>query len=110
MNRLSAIWSLSTKGCGINRCTYITFITIGIIYEYYEGVEKVWHNFTDKAAVEQHKAQLREALQDPNINVEDFEKYKIKAAIRIVFILFAEIIIIALTKGWFGALAGKGQE
>jgi predicted DNA repair protein MutK len=65
-------------------------------YLCYEGFEKVWHNVTDKAAVEQHKAQLREALQDTNIDLASFEKDKIKGAIRTDFILSAEIIIIAL--------------
>jgi len=37
---------------GLTSALTLLFITLGIIYEYYEGVEKVWHNFTDKAAVE----------------------------------------------------------
>lgn len=71
-------------------------LMLGGAYLCYEGFEKVWHNFTDKAAVEQHKKDLIEALQDPNIDLEDFEKDKIKGAIRTDFILSAEIIIIAL--------------
>lgn len=71
-------------------------LMLGGAYLCYEGFEKVWHNFTDKAAVEQHKVELIEALQDPSINLEDFEKDKIKGAIRTDFILSAEIIIIAL--------------
>ncbi|MDX2369062.1 MAG: DUF808 domain-containing protein [Colwellia sp.] len=77
-------------------------LMLGGAYLCYEGFEKVWHNFTDKAAVEHHKEHLRAALQDPNIDLEDFEKDKIKGAIRTDFILSAEIIIIAL-----GTIADK---
>ena len=71
-------------------------LMLGGAYLCYEGFEKVWHNVTDKAAVEQHNIQLRQALQDPNIDLASFEKDKIKGAIRTDFILSAEIIIIAL--------------
>ncbi len=77
-------------------------LMLGGAYLCYEGFEKVWHNFTDKDAVEQHKEHLRKALQDPNIDLEDFERDKIKGAIRTDFILSAEIIIIAL-----GTIADK---
>jgi len=77
-------------------------LMLGGAYLCYEGFEKVWHNFTDKAEVEHHKEQLRQALQDPNIDLQDFEKDKIKGAIRTDFILSAEIIIIAL-----GTIADK---
>ena len=77
-------------------------LMLGGAYLCYEGFEKVWHNFTDKASVEEHKEHLRKALQDPNIDLENFEKDKIKGAIRTDFILSAEIIIIAL-----GTIADK---
>lgn len=71
-------------------------LMLGGAYLCYEGFEKVWHSFTDKAAVKQHKEQLIKALENPNINLQEFEKDKIKGAIRTDFILSAEIIIIAL--------------
>lgn len=71
-------------------------LMIGGAYLCYEGFEKVWHNFTDKEEVEAHNQRLKEALQDPNIDLQRFEKDKIKGAIRTDFILSAEIIIIAL--------------
>jgi predicted DNA repair protein MutK len=77
-------------------------LMLGGAYLCYEGFEKVWHNITDKAAVEKHKELLRKALEDPNINLAEFEKDKIKGAIRTDFILSAEIIIIAL-----GTIADK---
>jgi predicted DNA repair protein MutK len=77
-------------------------LMIGGAYLCYEGFEKVWHNFSDKEAVEQHKEKLRKALQDPNVDLQSFEKDKIKGAIRTDFILSAEVIIIAL-----GTIADK---
>jgi len=77
-------------------------LMLGGGYLCYEGFEKVWHNYTDKASVEMHKAKLKSALQDPNIDLKSFEKDKIKGAIRTDFILSAEIIIIAL-----GTIADK---
>lgn len=71
-------------------------LMLGGAYLCYEGFEKVWHNFADKEAVERHKQELKAALQDPTIDLKQFEKDKIKGAIRTDFILSAEIIIIAL--------------
>jgi len=71
-------------------------LMLGGAYLCYEGFEKVWHNYANKAAVQQHKAQLIQALQNPAIDLQEFEKDKIKGAIRTDFILSAEIIIIAL--------------
>lgn len=71
-------------------------LMLGGAYLCYEGFEKVWHNFTDKAAVEHHKQLLKSALQDPTVDLQQFEKDKINGAIRTDFILSAEIIIIAL--------------
>jgi len=71
-------------------------LMLGGAYLCYEGFEKVWHNYTDKAGVTQQKEQLIKALQNPDIDIQEFEKDKIKGAIRTDFILSAEIIIIAL--------------
>ena len=77
-------------------------LMLGGAYLCYEGFEKVWHTFSDKEAVEHHKEKLRKALQDPNVDLQSFEKDKIKGAIRTDFILSAEVIIIAL-----GTIADK---
>ena len=71
-------------------------LMLGGAYLCYEGFEKVWHNFANKEAATQHKEHLIEALNNPNIDLQEFEKDKIKGAIRTDFILSAEIIIIAL--------------
>ena len=77
-------------------------LMLGGAYLCYEGFEKVWHSYANKAHVEHQQAQLKAALQDPNIDIQHFEKDKIKGAIRTDFILSAEIIIIAL-----GTIADK---
>lgn len=46
------------------------------------GLWKGWHNFAGKAGVEQHKENLKIALQDPKIDLASFEKDKIKGTIR----------------------------
>jgi predicted DNA repair protein MutK len=71
-------------------------LMIGGAYLCYEGFEKVWHNYSNKKAATEHKEKLIQALQDPTVDVQEFEKDKIKGAIRTDFILSAEIIIIAL--------------
>lgn len=71
-------------------------LIIGGLYLCFEGFEKIWHHFMHKADQQTNKKQLREALVNPNTNMADFEKDKIKGAIRTDFILSAEIIVIAL--------------
>ena len=61
----------------------------------YEGVEKLFHagGNGEKAA---HDDELRQALADPNVDMRQFERDKIRGAIRTDFILSAEIIVITL--------------
>ncbi|TPH15851.1 DUF808 domain-containing protein [Litorilituus lipolyticus] len=77
-------------------------LMIGGAYLCYEGFEKVWHKFNHKDEVEKDHQKLVAALQDSEVDIQEFEKDKIKGAIRTDFILSAEIIIIAL-----GTIADK---
>jgi len=77
-------------------------LMIGGAYLCYEGFEKVWHKFNHKDEVEKDHQKLVAALQDLEVDIQEFEKDKIKGAIRTDFILSAEIIIIAL-----GTIADK---
>ncbi|MCO7226405.1 DUF808 domain-containing protein [Pleionea sp. CnH1-48] len=70
-------------------------LMLGGAYLCYEGFEKVAHKFFHKDDEKEHQEKL-EALSDPNVDMEEFEKEKIKGAIRTDFILSAEIIVIAL--------------
>ena len=72
-------------------------LMIGGLYLCFEGVEKIAHSlFTSKQDKEaEHQKELN-ALLDENVDMLEFEKDKIKGAIKTDFILSAEIIVIAL--------------
>lgn len=73
----------------------VPLLIIGGLYLCFEGVEKVLHSMFHKAEVKAHKEALTEALITDKDMVE-FERNKIKGAIRTDFVLSAEIIVIAL--------------
>src|SRR5690606_36625194 len=78
-------------------------LMIGGSFLCFEGAEKLVHKFLhpqDEAAAE---AAIHVALADPDVDLVQLEKTKIKGAIRTDFILSAEIIVISL-----GAAAGAG--
>jgi hypothetical protein len=70
-------------------------LMLGGAYLCYEGVEKLAHRWLHPAATDEHAATLA-ALADPAVDMVDFERDKIRGAIRTDFILSAEIIVIAL--------------
>jgi predicted DNA repair protein MutK len=80
----------------------IPLMMIGGAFLCYEGVEKLVHKFLHRKEEAQHRAELVEALSDPAVDMVQFEKDKIKGAIRTDFILSAEIIVISL-----GTVASK---
>ena len=71
-------------------------LILGGLFLCFEGSEKIWHHLAHKSKSSKNKEILHEALIDPTVNMADFEKDKIKGAIRTDFILSAEIIVIAL--------------
>ena len=72
------------------------FLMLGGCYLCYEGFEKVASVFLHPEEVAAEKEQVLSALHDPNVDLVEFEKEKIKGAIRTDFVLSAEIIVIAL--------------
>lgn len=62
----------------------------------FEGVEKLAHKFLHPKEKEIDQAQRLDAVADPAVDMVQFEKDKIKGAIRTDFILSAEIIVITL--------------
>jgi hypothetical protein len=63
----------------------------------YEGFEKLAHKLMhDKTEDSAHRADIAEALANPDIDMAAFEKDKIRGAIRTDFILSAEIVTITL--------------
>ncbi|MES2499349.1 MAG: DUF808 domain-containing protein [Pseudomonadota bacterium] len=109
---LPVVWAVA-KGSFINKLILVPaalaisyfipwlitpLLMIGGAYLCFEGFEKIAHLFMQhhKEEDKAHKTQLSQAVADPNINLLDVEKDKIKGAIRTDFILSAEIIVIAL--------------
>ena len=62
----------------------------------YEGFEKLAHKFLHRAEDDVHRAELTQALADPEVDLVALERDKIKGAVRTDFILSAEIIVITL--------------
>ncbi|WP_196140325.1 DUF808 domain-containing protein [Aliikangiella sp. G2MR2-5] len=74
----------------------LPLLMLGGAYLCFEGFEKVAHHFLHKDEDNAQKEAIMDALKDPNLDMVEFEKNKIKGAIRTDFILSAEIIVIAL--------------
>ncbi|WP_437679165.1 DUF808 domain-containing protein [Sorangium sp. So ce131] len=78
-------------------------LMIGGAFLCYEGFEKVAHKLMhSREEDEAHRAELVQALSNPQIDLVAYEKDKIKGAVRTDFILSAEIIAITL-----GTVAGS---
>lgn len=71
-------------------------LMMGGLYLCYEGMEKVVHTFFHRQEEAEQRQQLLQTLSDPAIDPVQYEKDKIKGAIRTDFILSAEIIVITL--------------
>ena len=71
-------------------------LIVGGLYLCFEGVEKIWHSLFHSSQKLERQASLHMALANENIDLLEFEKTKIKGAIRTDFVLSAEIIVIAL--------------
>jgi uncharacterized protein len=75
----------------------LPLLMLGGAFLCYEGFEKLAHKFLHSKEEDSahHKAEL-EAIANPAVDMVQFEKDKIKGAIRTDFILSAEIIVITL--------------
>ncbi|VUD47204.1 Inner membrane protein YedI [Thalassocella blandensis] len=72
-------------------------LMLGGGYLCFEGFEKLAHKFFhSKAEKQQHHKTLVDNLSNSKVDLVQFEKQKIKGAIRTDFILSAEIVVIAL--------------
>lgn len=72
-------------------------LMLGGLYLCYEGFEKVAHKYLHSPEEQQaHLAELEETLADPTLDLVQYEKDKIRGAIRTDFILSAEIIVLTL--------------
>ena len=108
---LPVVWAVA-KGSFINKAILVPaallisafvpwlitpLLIIGGLYLCYEGVEKLAHKFMHSDAEEkaEHDA-LEAALHNPHVDMVEYEKEKIKGAVRTDFVLSAEIIVITL--------------
>ena len=71
-------------------------LMLGGAFLCYEGFEKLVHKFLHRQEDDAHRAELVQALVDPDIDLVALERDKIKGAVRTDFILSAEIIVITL--------------
>ncbi|WP_020410071.1 DUF808 domain-containing protein [Hahella ganghwensis] len=72
-------------------------LMLGGLFLCFEGFEKLAHKFLhDHGEDEKHHKEMVEAIAKPEVDMVEFEKKKIKGAIRTDMILSAEIIVIAL--------------
>lgn len=108
---LPVVWAVA-KGSFINKAILVPaalaisafapwavtpLLMIGGAYLCYEGFEKLAHKFLhSRSSDEAHHQELARALVNPQVDLREIEKDKIKGAIRTDFILSAEIIAITL--------------
>ena len=107
---LPVVWAVA-KGSFVNKAilvpaalllstfapwSVIPLMMIGGAYLCFEGVEKLAHKWLHKAEDEAHHREITEALVDPDVDLVQLERDKIKGAVRTDFILSAEIIVITL--------------
>ncbi len=114
---LPVVWAVA-KGSAVNKMILVPaaliisafapwaikpLLMIGGAFLCFEGVEKLFHKFFHSAKEDdQHHAELVKAVADEQVDRVQWEKDKIKGAVRTDFILSAEIIVISL-----GAVAAK---
>ncbi|WP_164101014.1 DUF808 domain-containing protein [Candidatus Laterigemmans baculatus] len=108
---LPVVWAVA-KGSAVNKAILVPvalalaaftpgwvivgLLMIGGLYLCYEGCEKLAHKFLHPAEATAHEEELHSALVEPEVDMVQLEKQKIKGAIRTDFILSAEIIVITL--------------
>ncbi|MEX2476394.1 DUF808 domain-containing protein [Marinobacter sp.] len=107
---LPVVWAVA-KGSMINKAILVPaalaisffvpwlvtpLLMLGGAFLCFEGFEKLVHKFFHSQEDEAHKAELHDALKNPDVDLKSVEKDKIKGAIRTDFILSGEIIAITL--------------
>ncbi|MDE2368715.1 MAG: DUF808 domain-containing protein [Burkholderiales bacterium] len=77
-------------------------LMIGGLYLCFEGAEKLAQPLLHRGEADAHRRELAQAAQDPQVDLVQFERERVRGAIRTDFVLSAEIIAIAL-----GTVAGS---
>jgi uncharacterized protein len=108
---LPVVWAVA-KGSMVNKAILVPaalaisyfapwaitpLLMVGGAYLCFEGFEKIAHKLLHSQAEDDaHAQELKQAVQNPAVDLVALEKDKIKGAIRTDFVLSAEIIVIAL--------------
>jgi uncharacterized protein len=108
---LPVVWAVA-KGSALNKLILVPaalaisafapwaitpLLMLGGAFLCYEGFEKLAHKFLHpKEEDEAHHKELVEAVSNPAVDMVQWEKDKVKGAVRTDFILSAEIIVITL--------------
>ncbi|MBM4238528.1 MAG: DUF808 domain-containing protein [Gammaproteobacteria bacterium] len=108
---LPVVWAVA-KGSAINKAILVPaallisyfapmlitpLMVLGGLFLCYEGCEKLAHRLLqDRATEDAERAALSAAAANPAVDLVQFERDKIRGAIRTDFILSAEIIVITL--------------
>lgn len=71
-------------------------LMLGGAFLCFEGFEKVAHKFMHREKEQKQRAERTQALANPQVDVIELERRKIKGAIRTDFILSTEIVVIVL--------------
>lgn len=112
---IPVVWAVA-KGSAVNKAILVPaallisafapwaitpLLMLGGSFLCFEGAEKLVHRFLHPQDAAAAEAEIHAALQNPEVDLKQLEKDKIKGAIRTDFILSAEIIVISL-----GTVAG----
>jgi predicted DNA repair protein MutK len=108
---LPVVWAVF-KGSAVNKAILVPcalllsaflpwlitpLLMLGGAFLCYEGFEKVAHKLLHSEAEDEAEHEQRfDAIMDPDVDIVEFERQRIKGAIRTDAILSAEIIVIAL--------------
>jgi uncharacterized protein len=110
IRELPVVWAVA-KGSAVNKVILVPtalaisallpwailpLLMLGGAFLCFEGFEKVVHKSFHKAKDDAQLAEITHAVLNPEVDMVQFEKDKIKGAIRTDFILSAEIIVITL--------------
>ncbi|MBU2916990.1 MAG: putative DNA repair protein MutK [Psychrosphaera sp.] len=74
----------------------VPLLILGGLYLSFEGAEKILEMAANRKSKNKQQEKLLSALSQPDLDMVQYEKDKIKGAIKTDFVLSAEIIIIAL--------------
>ncbi|HRI70886.1 MAG TPA: DUF808 domain-containing protein [Polyangium sp.] len=109
---IPVVWAVA-KGSAVNKAILVPaalgisavahvaimpLLMLGGVFLCYEGFEKIAHRFLGDHQSDDKKAhdELVHAVANPAVDMVEFERAKIKGAVRTDFILSAEIIVISL--------------